>query len=670
MDPRIHPEKTGNDNETLKSSIFELIGEGVSKTSTPNSSFLEKFEVSATDKIDNLLKIFINKDRLSPYSAPIRRTLGLTAMAVALAAFACLFYFTYDTTRNAYFISLDPNSGSCEEVPKSITGTYGIDFLGYWQGNTLFNPSRARYIISLNNYQHDGSEYVNLMKTFKSVINSIGYASKSRVLTDNLLYWMSWSRISTDNNKILRLQFSGSIISVFDRFSIQASLTTPTLNCNAIPLCSYNSLSGELSIDYSYNEYSSACSNISPAQNLGYIPNTNGDQFRLKLDMRSVMTALAVNKGIFKYENLVDIHLPMTEIFTYHSITYKMTNKIDDRYTGMTPIRCFENITEVPSNSLQPSILCTVKIAAVYGYPFFIHKGLAGKTLSNGVKISQYTPYPCNCTSSSGKETQCNTFDLMAGIIFTNPVSNATVQFRNMMKMISTSGAKNVENVAFIAAFSALTMGNGKVSGLGQNNMPPSDYLALKTLANSTKSFLSKSVLKDAKILAVNFYEPFAVTVNENFLSLDGGSCSDTFSMSDESWSLIADSSNPPSSLVETYYKCLPGEQQALISAYGITMGVLSSLLLPIAILIIALAKIIKIKRTTEIPILYDDITRNKVLQEYATYLLLVRDQHVQDVSHDTIVEQIVATLKKHSSNNNHAVAVAASNENELPMKS
>jgi hypothetical protein len=182
-------------------------------------------------------------------------------------------WYNYSSDRSSKFLSLDGSDSSqeCEEVPLSVSKTLLMDVEGYWNGNSLYNPSRAVYSFETNNFKHNTSMFVNIINDLRSRISNVANQALTRTLPDNLLYWMSWAQIIDDNGASMRLQFTGSILNVFDRWAMQAVLGNVAADCRSIPKVAYNPLSGVLDVTYSAQDYSSqgSCTKISAATNLG-----------------------------------------------------------------------------------------------------------------------------------------------------------------------------------------------------------------------------------------------------------------------------------------------------------------------------------------------------------------------------------------------------------------
>jgi hypothetical protein len=68
-----------------------------------------------------------------------------------------------------------------------------MDSNGYWTGNSLFSASRAMYTYTVYNFNHTVAEFESILAQLQSQIATMASGATSRTLTENLLYWMSWT---------------------------------------------------------------------------------------------------------------------------------------------------------------------------------------------------------------------------------------------------------------------------------------------------------------------------------------------------------------------------------------------------------------------------------------------------------------------------------------------
>lgn len=710
-------------------SIFGYKNEGLILVAQKKSNMLEVFREKLLDKVNHA-------GHYTRFSAQARRYLGPTQLIILLGLLGFFISYSYNSSISSIFLSSDITSGNCVEVAKSITGTYGMDGLGYWSGNSNFAQTRSIYSFTVNSFTHTTAEYINIIKNLQSKVNTVSLGAPTRSLTDNLLYWMSWAFITTDTSTSsnMRFQLTGDIPSVFNRFSKQAVFGSKVSNCRIPPVVSYNSLDGTVQITYSYSAFTTekSCSSISSPENLGYVADSDGDNFNLRLDMRSLITALAVNEGVLPYSYLIDVQGLDKTVYNYRGVYYASHKKIDARYPGSAPIYCFLAVGPLPHESNQPTHFCVAKIASVYGYPFFFHKGVSGQNITDTIRISKYTPMPCNCTSITGTSSYCSVFDLVTGLVLFGAkggqLRSFSDQFTGVMDMLTgtintpqTSGftpsvasssivamdsligipptstpangppangppmpsapvnllsphssitpsnspvpkptvrptlysattlntnTSSVNSLVYNAVFQSLTLANGKATKVDNHTLSARDYIAFKALTSKAYTDAAYDFCGGScYMIVLNYLDPYDTYINPYFLSVNGGSCSDTFSTSTGTAAWLNFQKTPPTSLIESYYKCTLSTRDAIITAVGVSMGNLSAVSVPLIVVVILIGYLFQFKMLQHPRFIYpyDANTRHKVLDELAVHYLKVRDGLVESRALDTELIQLLA---------------------------
>mmetsp|Transcript_32322 Transcript_32322/g.32945 ORF Transcript_32322/g.32945 Transcript_32322/m.32945 type:complete len:665 (-) Transcript_32322:18-2012(-) len=644
-------DKRCNDDENEV--VLGLLNEGTNRVYHEPSKSTICFGLGlCITKLDEMTNSLVFVKKMINYPRRIRNFWGPILKLIFLGAIAGLFYYNYIASRESHYMSLSSDNGYCKQVAKSISGTYDMDFFGYWTDNSNFNPSRAKYYFTMNSFSHTESEYGQIVLLIKQAISQIGYEATSRTLADNLLYWMSWTKEITDTPYSHTLRMSGSIDRIFDRSSKQAVISSKTYSCGAIPIVDYNHLNGILTVKYSYTEYTNeiTCNSISSASNLGYVASSDGDEFSLRMNMRTLMTALAVNKGVLDYSYLIDVHVDTPSVFNftrpgYASVLYTSAKKTDERYPGMTPMHCYESITTIPSGLTVPKYFCTSLISSVYGYPFLTHKGLAGQG-----SYGQYEPIKCEC-GKTGNQSYCSTFDITAGAIIYGARGGSLLsesqQVENMLTMIvNVGGTEYVDTAVFDATFTGITLGNGKSSAVdvsSMTNVEKQQYLSLTNTTNMERNYDFCDGM--CSIINLNFVDSNELTVNAAAYSLNGGSCANTFDLQEAYWDAFASTANVPTSLIEPYYKCWPTELTAFLLALGTTLGVATLLVAVITMSIMGLVAVCGVRQLARVPEFYDSFSKEKVLDELASYLLFVRDGNGNEED-AKFVQRIVTDLR------------------------
>ncbi len=166
-------------------------------------------------------------------------------------------------------------------------------------------------------------------------------------------------------------------------------------DCDATSTSSFNPSSGILQLTYDVDEFTRNpnCTNTTTPEMFGYKSFLHTNSFDIKVDVRSVFTAVALNSGIANVGNL-----QRTEVGTYNysNIVYNTANYVDSQFPGMKPVPCL-----FPNASDLSRPLCTMIIGDVYAIPLFNHAG-----------HSFNLPVPCNCTEQLKLDVATNPYNL------------------------------------------------------------------------------------------------------------------------------------------------------------------------------------------------------------------------------------------------------------------
>lgn len=239
----------------------------------------------------------------------------------------CVFlYFLvtdYHDNRRERFLSLESSAGECEAVLRPMDGVYMIDTNGYWQGETYFDYAKGIYSLSFNNFLGSEEDFAELITAGYEEIQKIGAVAVNSSLAVNLLYWMVFSASAVWGNSVQQLQLTGSPEMVFDRRYKVASLSNGNGVCDVGSKTTFDKHNGVLTTRFNYEEFQSSetCTDIVNATHLGYLPLFDGDELRMDIDVRSLVTGAAVNMGILSpYELQVIPHTSST--VTVHGVSY------------------------------------------------------------------------------------------------------------------------------------------------------------------------------------------------------------------------------------------------------------------------------------------------------------------------------------------------------------
>jgi len=306
-----------------------------------------------------------------------------------------------------------------------------------------------------------------------------------------------------------------------------------------------------------------------------------------------------------------------------------------------------------------------------------IHKGLGGQS-----SYSQFNAVPCDCSDGTGYHPYCSAFDFLTGLILfdttgissslsssLSSAANAQIltqyQFERIMTMfVKSKGPHHLDKAIHFVAYAGITFGNGKIDALNTSALSVQDLIALRDITNKTRHKDAYYFCNDeCSVLVVNYNDPYSNTINNAFLTLENGSCTNSFFMSDNVWSYFIDANNAPVSLIEVYYKCIPYWSNAILSAFGETGGLTGVLIILISVIITSSAIIFGVKQTKYIPEYYDNITKEKVLEELANYLLFVRDGRGGREEEEHMIQAIIKTLQQKSNKKEKAYGINSSSE-------
>jgi len=280
------------------------------------------FSNTFLNTIDKMLPTsFFLKDFKSLPTTSLYITALLFNLAYAVA-FLNFIITSYDSGVSDSYISLDPESGDCSEVPSTTTGTFKIDMSGNWETSVKYDASRALYGTDFLAYAHTNEEYSLVMNNSNAYLfNKTGEKGSHRDLAWNLIALSSFT-VKTKQNGSLEMYPTGELMSMLNQDYYVSSIF---LNANGdgsnlqYP-CTGSLVSGHetgayLNIDtatskfkagYSIDIYTADdCRKL--ADQFGYNPDYDGDTFELSLDINSFSTAVAVNYGILNSSFLVMI---------------------------------------------------------------------------------------------------------------------------------------------------------------------------------------------------------------------------------------------------------------------------------------------------------------------------------------------------------------------------
>lgn len=163
---------------------------------------------------------------------PVIVTSGIILRCFFIVAYAYFIATTYISQRDITFISLDPTSGICVNVPIAITNTYTMDLHGNWDGSLSYNPTQGMYSVTMNNFLHTNADYQKFMKSSRYAFeNQLSFRAPHQELSTNLLEWMTYSYFVDDGTYAHRFRAVGDPKQVFHRQSYIGSIGNSQSDC-------------------------------------------------------------------------------------------------------------------------------------------------------------------------------------------------------------------------------------------------------------------------------------------------------------------------------------------------------------------------------------------------------------------------------------------------------
>jgi hypothetical protein len=288
----VNQKQTGNRKKVQKLEVDPTFTEG-----TQEESFSEWIK-------RKLNEIFVDNIPLSAIKdLPIFFMYSMGAFAYVLSI-TCFIYFIvvgYQSGVNTKFIALSGSTGDarCEPIPRGITGTYYATVDGYWSGENNFQYSNAIYTFDMFNYQSTTDQFRHLMLDFKKELASLGELAQNQNAGENLLTMMAWQ----SRSKSFTFQTVADPISIFDRFYCISGLATYEGTCNIKQNAKMNPSDREMVVQYSHSDFmsSSGCTAAVDPSLIGYDASYDFDDFRIRIDVFSALTALSVRPFTLLY---------------------------------------------------------------------------------------------------------------------------------------------------------------------------------------------------------------------------------------------------------------------------------------------------------------------------------------------------------------------------------
>jgi hypothetical protein len=242
---------------------------------------------------------------------------------------AYFFAMAYIDGRTSSFITLDNSSGVCVddhksdkccEVPVTITGTFRASSQGLWDTMADFDFVKNNYMATMSGVHYTNEQWTKIMKNIVSQMQKIGLKGATRDYAWNMVAWASYSAVDTKNG-YFRFYTTADVGVMFDKDVVSigfASNSSDLQACRPRITTSMSDTERVLTINTELNVGGYTCPNppcidnpcpgILAPQLMGYDTKyASSTVMTWKLDMSSVVTALAVNMGILPLSTLTNI---------------------------------------------------------------------------------------------------------------------------------------------------------------------------------------------------------------------------------------------------------------------------------------------------------------------------------------------------------------------------
>jgi len=386
---------------------------------------------------------------------PKKAFYGCILYALIFFVGAGIFVYLFIQSLSRVYLSPDP-APNCVSVDRPVTDVFFGDLNGHWSGTHHFDPSRAAYTFSLQNFSSstgsvglpetgddlEKEKIATLEDLYKQLMGSIMYNGLNVIkpimerqnYADNLLYLMMWSLTAEtgESKSAQTFSFSGSPLSVFESLGYQATgLGSAEGLCSVFPTTTLDSANQQWVISWKYADFvaDANCVSSLPPSALGWVKGS--ETIEISIDIRSFFSAAAANvppppvKRFFDnsigYENTVSLYQynsKLKEVYWQddeaHYIAlgspprrFYIGQYFDVRYPGMQAIFCITPLGADPPPHSSPSDnddgnggqappprkTCFVNAGgALFALPIFEHTGANNNIYSKTVQGGSFVP--------------------------------------------------------------------------------------------------------------------------------------------------------------------------------------------------------------------------------------------------------------------------------------
>jgi hypothetical protein len=283
-------------------------------------------------------------DKCLPESGFVKEFAKMPSFPMYVMAFTfnlmwwtCFLYFIvvqYISGLESSFISLDPSSGDCTEVPFSLDGTYLADSSGHWDSQKKYNDATAIYSVDVLGYASTKTQYEALIgTTVGEALKEVGETGARRDLAYNMIAWTAWSYPNRDYGKFT-FAMSGEISTMLNRQYFLGGMVLNKGMLTKQDVClnsetsstTFDAVSGSVKFAIQMSDAvetnnvtisgsSKSCQRI--ARSLGYRASSGSTDYVGGFNVNSFASAVAVNYDIMSAKSFVQITDSPTKGYVY-----------------------------------------------------------------------------------------------------------------------------------------------------------------------------------------------------------------------------------------------------------------------------------------------------------------------------------------------------------------
>lgn len=126
------------------------------------------------------------------FAFPVLLSYHLVVAAIFLAFFITGYI---SEMKQIYLAPLKGNEHNslCNQIPISVNNKFKVDLNGYWEGDNLYDASKAIYEVSFSRVNIDNNEYKEMMLKFQSEVKEVSLLGQSYDLQYNLVALASFN---------------------------------------------------------------------------------------------------------------------------------------------------------------------------------------------------------------------------------------------------------------------------------------------------------------------------------------------------------------------------------------------------------------------------------------------------------------------------------------------